>query len=187
MSEIWKDVIGYEGRYMVSNLGRIKSLKRIVKRSHNRLLPVKERILIPSVCTGDYREVKLENKKHRVHRLVAKAFIVNKSNKPFINHKNGITSDNKASNLEWCTQSENMRHAVDVLGARIGIRKDGMPSPLKTAIKMYDNSGKFIKEYTSQTDAAIDLKCDVRNINNVLRGQSHSCTKHKYSFKYKNQ
>jgi hypothetical protein len=99
--EIWKDIEGYEGLYQVSNLGRIKSLN--FKRSG------KEGIL-KSNPEGGYCAVTLSHKRRGVfyiHRLVATAFIPNPENKPEVNHINHNKRDNRASNLEWVTQSEN--------------------------------------------------------------------------------
>lgn len=117
MVEIWKDIEGYEGHYKVSNLGRIKSL---IKWNGNRYVKC-ERILKPyrqKSIKNYYRSViKLKkygvSKDCKVHRLVAKAFIDNHNNYPMINHIDGNPLNNCVENLEWCTQKENVKHAID--------------------------------------------------------------------------
>lgn len=118
--EIWRDIKGYEGIYQVSNLGRIKGLeKKARKGKGNGAKP--ERVLKPYIRNSDgYSFISLSKlgkvKKHYIHRLVAVAFISNPKKKPCINHINGIKDDNKASNLEWCTYSENEKHSRIELG-----------------------------------------------------------------------
>lgn len=111
--EIWKDVKGYEGLYRVSNLGKVKSMAKIIGRRY-----VGERLLKQRISTQGYKMVSFcKNYKifnASVHRLVAEAFIPNPLNKPFINHKNGIKTDNRIENLEWCTQSENVLHGYKI-------------------------------------------------------------------------
>jgi hypothetical protein len=97
--EIWKEIEGYEGLYQVSNEGRIRS---------------KRRIKIQGDYNG-YKKVRLSKKSRQltkqVHRLVAKAFIPNPENKPFVNHKDLNRSNNNVNNLEWVTHQENVNHA----------------------------------------------------------------------------
>jgi len=97
MKEIWKKINGYDS-YRVSNLGRIKSLIG------------KEKILKNQKNPGGYLSVRLNGKRHLVHRLVGFAFIKNPENKPEINHKNKIKTDNCVKNLEWNTRYENEAH-----------------------------------------------------------------------------
>lgn len=102
--EMWESI--YDG-YQVSNLGRVRSLKGY-----------KEKILTPRERKG-YLLVELWVNGRpiypSVHRLVASAFVQNPDNKPHINHVNGDKTDNRATNLEWCTPSENQRHRFNVL------------------------------------------------------------------------
>lgn len=115
MEEIWKDVVGFEGRYKVSSLGRIKSLKREIHCSDGRVFTRKEMFFNNiNTVSGYYtfsfhKEGRLYTRK--LHRIIAEAFIPNPENKPYINHKNCVRTDNRIENLEWCTHKENMQHA----------------------------------------------------------------------------
>ena len=113
--EEWKPIEGYED-YMVSNMGRIRSIAK------NRRFK-SERILKPARYSNGYLFVILcrnkdDHKSHMIHRLVAKAFLENPDNKQEVNHINGNKQDNRADNLEWCTASENKIHAY-----RTGLRR----------------------------------------------------------------
>ncbi len=126
--EIYKDIPEYEGRYQVSNFGRIKSLAKTINTTLNiQYLP--EKIMKCSVTKDGYIEAHLRKnnkpKIFKVHRLVGIAFIPNPNNKPYINHINGKKADNYVENLEWCTAHENVKHAY----------KTG----LKTSLKMGAN------------------------------------------------
>lgn len=113
-TEVWKDVLGYEGCYQVSNLGRVKSLSRnIIHR--NRVCDHREKILSQRDNGHGYLYTRFSAKPFYVHRLVAAAFVSNPGNKKTVNHKNGIKADNRAENLEWCTQQENGNHSFHVL------------------------------------------------------------------------
>lgn len=124
--ETWKDIEGYEGLYQVSNTGKVKALERTVPHAHSKEVTKHERTLKPHLTKQGYLDVQLCKNgtvaHKRIHRLVAAAFVPNIEGKPFVNHKNGIKSDNREENLEWCTPSENIRHAVDVLGVSINKR-----------------------------------------------------------------
>lgn len=124
MIGVWKDIEGYEGFYQVSNMVKVRSLDRVVNNNGGKWL-VKGRILKPNLNSHGYLQVILcKNGIHRaktVHRLIAEAFIKNPNNYPQINHKNGIKTDNRVDNLEWCDQSHNMRHAYkNGLSSKIG-------------------------------------------------------------------
>jgi hypothetical protein len=112
MTEIWKDIPEYEGLYQISNLGNVKS------QHSNRMSGQKPgKLLKIALMKNGYMSLELRigdtNKRHLVHRLIAESFIPNPDNKPVVNHINGIKNDNRIENLQWCTQSENVRHAID--------------------------------------------------------------------------
>ena len=110
MIEVWKDVIGYEGIYEVSNLGIIRSVERYDYSGHKR----KAKTIAFVIDRDGYAKVHLclcgKSKYHFVHRIVATAFIDNPENLPQINHKDENKKNNKAENLEWCTSKYNKNY-----------------------------------------------------------------------------
>lgn len=147
MQEVWKDIKGYEGLYQISNLGRVKSLQKIVNQ-RRRSCYTKEKILKPNVLWTNYLYVNLyKNKKPKhclIHKMIAIAFIPNPMNKPFVNHIDGNKQNNSIDNLEWVTSSENNLHAI-----RNSLRKY---ETQKKKIKQIKN-GIVIAKYNSLTEA----------------------------------
>lgn len=114
-TEIWKDVIGYEGIYQVSNLGNVKRISKF--RGVNKAY-LNDYCLKPLDNGKGYLRIKLtiNNKSKRVmlHRIIAEAFIENPNNYPVINHIDGNKKNNQIKNLEWCTQKYNCQHSVKI-------------------------------------------------------------------------
>ena len=115
-NEVWKDIKGYEGIYQVSNFGRVKSVARKIKLKQY-IKETTEKIMKLDLNKRGYLYVHLckngKYKAYRVHRLVADAFVENPEHKDQVNHIDRNVLNNKSSNLEWCTNAENMKHAKD--------------------------------------------------------------------------
>lgn len=129
--EIWKDIPGYEGRYQVSDMGRVRSLDRVVravsKAGREYLRSVRGTVLRPGTSRG-YQIVNLSpGGTVAVHILVAQAFVPNPNCLPEVNHIDGVKLNCTAGNLEWVTKSQNQLHAVK-LGLRKQARKVKAPS-----------------------------------------------------------
>ena len=146
MKEIWKDIDfinGFEGLYQVSNLGRVKSLGRIIEYPgskygmHNGVFR-HEKILKHK--TKRYAGVTLSNGKNKIypniHRLVALAFIPNTENKPCVNHIDGNKQNNCVLNLEWINWADNVIHAY----------KTGLANPIYGKDNHAFKHGKYIKK-----------------------------------------
>lgn len=110
--ELWKDMIGFEGRYQVSNRGRVRSVLSNHGKYQEKIKAVRRR---SATCHYLYVQLSIKDRPHHeaVHRAVAKAFIPNPENKPMVNHIDGIKLNNDACNLEWATCTENHQHAFD--------------------------------------------------------------------------
>lgn len=164
MEEIWKDIEGFEG-YQVSNMGRVKSLKRLVHRSTTNMI-IQDRVLKPSVNMGYHYVCLQKNKKSHfkaVHRLVGKAFIPNPLELPCINHMDENPSNNLVTNLEWCTSSYN--NSYRGLAVRNAVSK-------RKPVLQYTIDGHFIKEWTHAREAAECLNLSKRAIYECCCGRS---------------
>lgn len=115
MQEIWKDIKGYEGWYKVSNLGRVKSLKKWAGNKYKAKWIEEESILTPTNNGTGYLFIGLrkdtQRKNRYIHRLVAEHFIENPHNYKEVNHIDFNKRNNIVSNLEWCNRKENVGHS----------------------------------------------------------------------------
>ena len=182
MNEIWKDVVGYEGLYQVSNMGRIRSLGtyRYSKKSKCPIWVRRLKYLHPTVERNGYVYIGLGNstqqnrKTVKLHRAVATAFIKNPENKPEINHVNGNKADNRAENLEWVTNSENQKHAcshglsICTEKRRRAFMKSRKINDKKVAMIQ---DGRIIEVFKNMEIAAESVGVDRSNISKCCSGK----------------
>lgn len=169
MTEIWKDIKGYEGLYQVSNHGNVKSIDRIVCYRSGREALHRGRLLIQHQRTGGYMYVVLSRgnmqKAYRVHRLVADAFVENPDNKPMVNHLDENNKNNMACNLEWCTHAENINY---------GTRTE------RAAYTRKMNSRPFIcietgETFRTQAECRRIMEKKLIHLSDVLNGRREKC------------
>lgn len=151
--EIWKPVVGFEGFYEVSNLGRVKSLDRMVCHDSSACITsrrkMKGRILKNGKDGHGYFHVNLckdGNKTNpAVHRLVAQAFIPKIEGKEYVNHIDSDFTNNNVNNLEWCTQRENLIH---------GRKYGNIKQYNEKKVMMFSKDMEFIREFKSICEAS---------------------------------
>lgn len=161
--ETWKSIKGYEGLYEVSNLGRVRSLDRMVMMVNKGVLCKSlrhGRILNPCLVGDGYCNVNLfkngKGKHHLVHRLVATAFIPNPENLPEINHKDENKTNNVVSNIEWCSSQYNGSYG-------------NRPNKYKVKINQFDLNGNLMKQFDSVAEVAKEIGCHYTSISHAVK------------------
>lgn len=204
--EIWKDVEGFEGFegfYQVSNMGRVRSLDRIVKSGirHNKTVKRRGKILKPTPHHDGYLCVCLSKdntiKVCAVHRLVAHAFIPNDENKPHIDHINTITGDNRVENLRWVTPSENVLNPIT--RKRLVIANRGCNNPMygkkqslesriaqSRPVLQFSKDGTFIKEFPAIFLAAEEVGAWKTNITACCKNFNKTAKGFRWKYKEMN-
>ena len=179
--EIWKDIEGYEGRYQVSNLGRVKALPRTVE-GHNqhgkwtRTEPAK--IMAQKLQNTDRYQVSLRDADGKrttfyVHRLVAMAFVPGYFEGATVNHKNEDHHDNRAENLEWMTKAEN--NAYGTHNFRVG-------KSLRMSVEMLTDEGQHVAYFDSMSEAAEKSGCPISSIHRCCYGRQETTNGYRFKF-----
>lgn len=160
MTEVWKDIEGWEGKYQISNLGRVKSLH--YRKSNKEMIMTPQKKPSGYLFIGFRKSGTKKKYQYHVHRLVAAAFIDNPNNYPQVNHKDEDKSNNSVwvnedgsidfekSNLEWCSHQYNLNY-----GERHNkeIKTQQQTHPSNKPVEMYSTDGVFIKSFISQRAA----------------------------------
>lgn len=187
--ETWRDVVGYEGLYEVSDQGRVRSKDRsmkVVRSGFEYILPLKGTILKPQDGNHGYKQVWLygcggasEKRNGRlvsVHRIVAEAFCEKHDGDTEVNHLNEIKDDNRAENLEWCTHKENSNYGTR--GERLSaINTNGKQSRI---VRQYTLDGELVAEYPSMAEVQRSTGFRKGNIWKQMTGQYE----HAYGFRW---
>ena len=164
-SEEWKDIVGYEGKYQVSNLGRVRSLNWRRWRTIGIITPTQ----LPKGYLNLHLSLNGIRKCKYVHRLVAQAFIPNPNNLPQVNHKDEDKTNNRVENLEWCDGFYNQNYGT----IRDRVRKTKLERGThcaEKAVSQYTMDGKFIQSFVSIKEAISITK--ITQISKVINGKS---------------
>jgi hypothetical protein len=183
--EEWRDVVGYEGEYEVSNLGRVRRLPKTIVdscRGGKRRRFSKAKIIKRTISKTGYYTVALGKRNVKLHRVIAEAFIPNPEGKETVNHINGDKLDNRSCNLEWATQSEQELHKYRVLGCKpAGFSKEYMENH-KRKIECVETG--VVYESAAEVGRQLRKGADTSCIVAVCKGRKYHLTAWGYHWRY---
>lgn len=172
--ERWLPVVGSEGKYSVSSLGRVRSESRTIVTKRGIRKPFVGRVLAQALSGSGYPFVALgQGRPRSVHRLVMLAFEPRADAASLeVNHKSGVKTDNRRSNLEWVTRSENKIHAVHVLGYPTPFIPSGAENWNAFAVERVSADGAVVR-YDAASLAILD-GCTSSGISSCLHGRQRT-------------
>lgn len=174
MNELWKDIPGYDGKYQVSNIGRVRSMWR--NNQHKDHIGTVT-ILKQTEREDGYMRVALtkngKRKNYYVHRLVAEAFIPNPDNLPQVNHKSEVKTENYVENLEWCGSRYNSMYGTKIERWRMKKAKPVVQTTM---------DGEFVRMFKSEEEAERLCGYDSAYISMVCTGRRPSAYGYKFHF-----
>ena len=192
MKEEWKDVVGYEGFYQVSCIGRVRSMdKKIGNKTYKgRMLKVinTKRYNVVCLCSNGVQKQKL------VHTLVAEAFIPNPENKPYVDHIDTNMTNNRVDNLRWVTPKENSNNPLTLKHQSLsqkGLVKKHWPCSEQAKknialaksrpVKCCDLKGNEVAQFDLLKDAAKFAEISIFAIYHNLQGQTKTAGGYRWS------
>lgn len=203
MKEVWKNIEGFEDFYQISNIGRARSVDRIISDKNGLLKNIKGRLLKQSKYSNGYCFVGLSIDgryvQKTIHRIVSKHFIPNPNNLPEVNHIDENKENNAAVNLEWCTHKYNCNYGTRNDRWRVTAKKReivkgknnpmygkiGKNNPRSIQIVQYDMNGEFISEYDSAACIERKFGYNPSSIAGVAKGRYKQA--YGYIWRYKNK
>lgn len=187
--ETWKPVVGYEGLYEVSDLGRVRSLDREITTERGGRpfrYKMKGQIVIPHERRHGYLAVCLYGKESKngrfsqksVHRMVAEAFLPNPNGYSEVNHLDENKQNNVLSNLEWCNHKENCHHGTAIERRAAKFRN----GPKSKAVDQLDMNGNYIRTFPSMAEAKRQYGFAQSNIHNAIHGKYSQAYGYKWRY-----
>lgn len=173
IEENWRPIKGYKGKYECSTMGRIKSVAGFGRSKYDQILKQFQN-------EHGYLQIRLfyasrKATTHKIHRLIAQTFIRNPKGKRTVNHKNSNKKDNRITNLEWATHSENHKHAYSNGRVRTMLGKTGRLNAASKPVGQYDINGNKIANYENARHAAREANISYKHISCVCNGKRKTC------------